>query len=110
MRDCPAVADSKPTQHGTMRLRDGRKLAYRCFGPEDGNPCLFIHNMLSGPAMLLPLMPHLEARGVRLICPVRPGFGESDVDEVCRDDPSQAPTRFARDAMDLLDHLGESRV
>ncbi len=110
VRDCPAVADSKPTQHGTMRLRDGRKLAYRCFGPEDGKPCLFIHNMLSGPAMLLPLMPHLEARGVRLICPVRPGFGESDVDEVCRDDPSQAPTRFARDAMDLLDHLGESRV
>lgn len=110
LRDRPEMARARATYHGSMRLQDGRKLAYRSFGPEDGKPCLFIHNMLSGPAMLLPLVPYLEDRGLRLICPLRPGFGESDVDEVCRADPSQAPSRFAQDATELLDHLGLTRV
>lgn len=110
VRDRPQVASQGPTHHGDMWLRDGRKLAYRTFGPETGKPCLFIHNMLSGPAMLSPLVPHLEALGLRLICPLRPGFGESDLDDACVADPALAPTRFAQDAAELLDHLGLTRV
>ncbi|SFL01568.1 Pimeloyl-ACP methyl ester carboxylesterase [Shimia haliotis] len=110
VRDRPEMAQTCPSEHGVLHLRDGRRLAYRCFGPEDGKPCLFIHNMLSGPATLVPIVPFLQTLGLRLICPLRPGFGDSDLDQVCLADPAQAPTRFAEDAVHLLDHLGLGRV
>ena len=91
-------------------LPDGRKMAYRCFGPEQGLPCLFIHNMLNGPNFPDALIREIHRLGLRLICPIRPGFGSSDPDPVSRRHPREAPDRFCADMSAFLKHLGHRRL
>lgn len=66
-------------QHAlTMRLKDGRQLAYAEYGRPDGFPLMLLHGT---PGCRLWFTDNDEtalALGLRLIAPDRPGFGLSD--------------------------------
>lgn len=101
-----------PESGGTrvFTLPDGRKMAYQIYGPAQGAPCLFIHNMLNGPNFPEDVIRDLHRLGLRFICPIRPGFGTSDMDSVSKKQPGKAPDRFAADMQSFLKHLGCARV
>ena len=105
-----AASDGTGREDHLFLLPDGRKMAYRCFGPDRGLPCLFIHNMLNGPNFTPALVQEMHQMGLRLICPVRPGFGNSDPDPVTKTHPKEAPERFCADMTAFLKHLGHARV
>jgi len=60
-----------------LTLPDKRQIAYRSFGPDDGKPFVFFHGFQLGPFLTPALIRGLEAEGIRLIAPSRPGFGET---------------------------------
>ena len=98
------------TRDRAFTLPDGRKMAYHLFGPTDGTPCLFIHNMLNGPNFTSGLIDDLHRLGLQFICPIRPGFGTSDLDPVSKRRPEEAPDRFCADMVPFLKHLGCSKI
>lgn len=62
-----------------LTLPDGRKLAYAEFGKPDGYPVLYFHATPS--SRLEPLFlgdDYFYQLGLRVICPDRPGMGDSD--------------------------------
>ena len=91
-----------------LTLRDGRKLEYFILGPEDGKP-LLLFDALSGSSIDLLGWPkqyleHLEAYGVRLVMPCRPGIYRSDFKKL------KSLRDFAPDLEELIDHLGFEKV
>jgi pimeloyl-ACP methyl ester carboxylesterase len=62
-----------------LTLPDGRKLAYAEFGKPDGYPVLYFHAAPSSRLEPLFLGDDIFSRfGLRVICPDRPGMGQSD--------------------------------
>jgi pimeloyl-ACP methyl ester carboxylesterase len=86
---------SQPPQ--LVRLPDGRQLAFACYGPRDGVPCLVLSGMPGSrlaPAWAFPDA-LLAERGVRLLGIDRPGYGGSD--------PNPRPTALGvADDLDVL--------
>jgi pimeloyl-ACP methyl ester carboxylesterase/DNA-binding CsgD family transcriptional regulator len=107
--DGPTPSATTGSDH-VFTLPEGRKISYRIFGPDHGAPCLFIHNMLNGPNFPPQVVKQLHRLGLKLICPLRPGFGSSDLDPVAKRHPAEAPDRFCADMLPFLKHLGYSRV
>jgi pimeloyl-ACP methyl ester carboxylesterase/DNA-binding CsgD family transcriptional regulator len=89
---------------GTLRLPDGRQLAYEDSGAANGRPVLFVHNLLLGPSLTDPAIEVASRKGWRFIAPSRPGFGHSEPLPQLRE--GALIDAFARDAVRLLDHLG----
>lgn len=59
-------------------LPDGRRMAYRDYGPAGGRPALLFHDSM-GSSLALPSTDDIaSALDLRLIVPERPGFGQSD--------------------------------
>ncbi len=90
----------------TMTLPDGRRLDYHDQGPPNGAPVLFSHMGFGQLRWTGPMLKLAFKHGLRVICPVRAGYGQStpidqgaDVLEVTRDD-----TRA------LMDHLGIEKL
>jgi pimeloyl-ACP methyl ester carboxylesterase len=87
----------------TLRLPDGRVLAFRIWGDPDGHPLLFLHGT---PGSRLEFaIGHGSGRdlGLALVVPDRWGYGLTDVPRV-----ASLPT-FAADMAALMDHLGHRR-
>ena len=89
----------------TMRLRDGRRLAYAELGPPNGTPVVYAHGLLGsklrGPEAVTAV---LQALGVRWLVLYRPGFAGSDPQ------PGRVPLDFAADLTRVADHLRLERV
>lgn len=74
------VAQSLPrtvVTEGELRLDDGRRLGFATYGDPGGRPVLHFHG---SPSSRLEFRPNHEAaaeRGLRVICPERPGLGLS---------------------------------
>jgi pimeloyl-ACP methyl ester carboxylesterase len=87
----------------TLRLEDGRLLAWAEWGDPRGRPLLFLH-CSPGSRLFCPDEAATAAEGVRLITVDRPGYGSSD--------PSPDPTLldFGRDVVRLIDHLWLGQV
>lgn len=64
----------------TIPAPDGRRLAYREYGPAGGTPLIFIPGAGCGRLMRFGSDALLEDRGVRIISVDRPGLGASTVD------------------------------
>lgn len=81
-----------------MELRDGRRLAYRQWGPADGLPVLGFggtpHSGLDGLGREA-----AEASAVRLVVVERPGYGHSDFQ------PDRTLLDWPRDVAQLADEL-----
>lgn len=83
----------------TIKLIDGRKLAWLEFGKPDGKPCLYIHGF---PTCRLEggIAAQIAAElGIRLIAPDRPGYGASDYCE------QRKIGDWTNDVCALLDYL-----
>lgn len=93
------------TSRTTLMRGKSRLLDVVVMGPDDGRPILFIHGMLDGHGVNQVLRQGLERRSIRMICPVRPNFGNSSPDGEARD----APVRFATDLEAVMDHFGVAR-
>ncbi|MEZ5871925.1 MAG: alpha/beta fold hydrolase [Nitratireductor sp.] len=94
---------------GTLKsvtLQDGRRMDYHILGPENGRPVVFVHGMLDGVAITSVISRSLHKRGICLIAPVRPAFGNSSPLNVA---PTNAPDAFARDLDVLLQSCGVSQ-
>jgi pimeloyl-ACP methyl ester carboxylesterase len=87
----------------TLRLEDGRLLAWAEWGDPRGRPIVFLH-CSPGSRLFCPDETATAAAGVRLITVDRPGYGGSD--------PSPDPTMVAsaQDVIRLIDHLWLGRV
>ncbi|MGY1710870.1 alpha/beta fold hydrolase [Geodermatophilus sp. SYSU D00758] len=91
-------------REGSVRLRDGRTLAYAEWGDPDGRPVLGCHGSPSSRLEHHVEDPDAYRRwGVRLVVPDRPGFGRSDPQ------PGRRVLDWPDDAAQLLDHLGVDR-
>lgn len=85
-------------------LPDGRVLACTTMGPTDGLPVLQFHGAIGTPVRPCAQTERaLNAAGVRLILPQRPGFGASDPA------PGRTLRSWARDVEVLADALRLSR-
>ncbi len=96
----------EPRPFQTMQLRDGRRLDYLILGDPNGRPCFFFpldYGLIRWPATA-----EAEAarRGIRIIVPVRPGYGAST--PIRRGVPYLA--QVVEDMVALLDHLKVGRV
>lgn len=96
----------EPRTFRTMTLPDGRRMDYLILGDPDGRPCLFLpldYGLIRWPATA-----EAEAarRGIRVIVPVRAGYGAST------SLPGNAPylLQLVEDHVRLLDHLGVGQV
>ncbi|HWI06022.1 MAG TPA: alpha/beta hydrolase [Solirubrobacteraceae bacterium] len=66
------------TNEGSVTLRDGRVLSYAERGPADGFPVLHFHGLPTCRLELDYVEPEAyERRGLRVVCPDRPGIGAS---------------------------------
>ncbi len=92
-----------PLREGSIRLEDGRRLAFAESGDPAGMPVLFFHGNPGSRYMRHPddrLTYHL---GVRLITPDRPGYGLSDYQ------PDRTLLDFPSDIEQLANMLGLGR-
>src|SRR5262245_52528836 len=87
----------------TITLSDGRTLAYAEYGAPRGSPVFHFHGTPGSRLQGRLLDAAAVAANVRLICPDRPGFGESDFLKKRRF------LDWARDVRELADHLGIDR-
>jgi pimeloyl-ACP methyl ester carboxylesterase len=94
---------SRPSEHLTLGLRDGRTLGYAEYGAADGKPMFVFHG--SPGCRLQVRVAHAPAlaRGIRIVAPDRPGQGLS----------TRLPRReiadWPHDVRELADALGIGR-
>jgi pimeloyl-ACP methyl ester carboxylesterase len=88
---------------GTVRLPDGRVLAYEEYGDPAGFPVLSFHGGLSSRLDAAPAADTAAAMGVRLISPDRPGMGLSTYQ------PERRLIDWPADVAQLTDSLGLGR-
>jgi pimeloyl-ACP methyl ester carboxylesterase/DNA-binding CsgD family transcriptional regulator len=91
----------EPRPFRSMTLKDGRRLDYLILGDPDGRPCFFFP--LDYGLVRWPASAEAEAtrRGIKIIVPVRPGYGSST--SLRRGVPYIA--QIVEDMAALLDHL-----
>lgn len=80
-------------------LKDGREIPVNVFGSPDARPVLFLHGMLDSFIFNKALANKFDERGIRLIAPSRPGFGESPSAHTVE----TLPLDFAADIEQILD-------
>jgi len=91
-------ATASPKADGTIRLRDGRRMAYCEWGDLDGWPVVLLHGQ-PGSRLFCPDEEATQAAGTRLITIDRPGYGLSDPR------PGYAIMDWASDYVELADQL-----
>jgi DNA-binding CsgD family transcriptional regulator/pimeloyl-ACP methyl ester carboxylesterase len=90
----------------SLTMPDGRRMTYHDMGPSTGNPAVFSHMgscMVRWPRSMIRLAFELN---LRVICPIRAGYGHSDTIELTADPLDTAST----DTAVLLNTLGIQRV
>ncbi|MGY2067900.1 alpha/beta fold hydrolase [Blastococcus sp. SYSU DS0619] len=98
------MVEYTPPREDSIRLRDGRVLAYAEYGDPGGWPVLGCHGSPSSRLERHVEDPDAYRRwGMRVIVPDRPGFGRSDPH------PGRRVMDWPDDVAQLLDHLGVDR-
>ena len=90
-------------QDSTIRLPDGRTLAFTDLGAPAGPVVFYFHGAPTSRLDLAPFDADLRARGVRVIAPDRPGYGGSSPQ------PGRRLVDWPADVTALADHLGLDR-
>ncbi|MBV7257529.1 alpha/beta fold hydrolase [Pacificimonas sp. WHA3] len=106
-RVAPHLKPVAARRETSLRLSDGRSLAYVEHGDPDGRAVLFFHNMLYGCYLTDKCAAACVERGWRVIAISRPGFGLSDP---VKAEGRELVAQVTRDARALLDHLDIGRV
>lgn len=104
MSEVAEVADIGPSlPSGFAIRRDGGKVAFDAYGPQNGYPVFFLHGTPGSRVGVLPRPFELFRRRVRLIAIDRPGYGMSDRR------PDRDVAAAAEDVAAVADHLGLDR-
>lgn len=86
-------------QHNYITRDDGRKFYYEIHGAAYGKPALFLHGVVTGTKLSQKMLDFLIQENIKLICPHRAGFGNSDMN------PSKDKlNNFTDDIRHLLHH------
>lgn len=93
-------------QRHVIDLPDGRKLEYSDFGAQTGDVILWYHDQAFGDVWFKEPVHLAKRKKLRIIGPLRPGFGQTTIYEGEASDPR----KFAPDVRWLLDHLKIDRV
>jgi pimeloyl-ACP methyl ester carboxylesterase len=97
------IASSAITRHNSrlasVKLRDGRRLAYAEYGDLQGDPVLMIQPTTT-PTQPEPVRKAMAQCGLHVIAPYRPGSGLTD-----NRSPKDGPKALAEDYLELLDAL-----
>jgi pimeloyl-ACP methyl ester carboxylesterase/DNA-binding CsgD family transcriptional regulator len=106
--DVAAALRALPADPGTasLRLGDGRRLEWIEAGDPEGTPCLFMHGrygLVRWPAAAIAVA---AANGIRLIVPIRAGYGGSDPLPPATERLAGCVADYAA----VLDRLGCARV
>ena len=89
-------------QRQVVELPDGRQLEYSTFGAKKGACVLFHHDQAFGDVWFKEAVNEAIRLGLRVISPLRPGFGHTTVYA----GEASEPRDFAPDVRWLLDHEG----
>ncbi len=90
----------------TLEMPDGRRLDYHDMGPADGAPVLYSHMGYCMARWHEPMLRLAFREGLRIICPIRAGYGQSD-----NIDPKADVLQSTRDdTLHLLAHLKIDRL
>ncbi|WP_298361633.1 LuxR C-terminal-related transcriptional regulator [uncultured Litoreibacter sp.] len=90
----------------TLILPDGRRMDYHDMGPITGAPVLYSHMGYGLARWHEPMIKLAFTQGLRIICPIRAGYGLSE-----NIDPKADVLESTRDdTLHLLDHLGIDRL
>ena len=100
------VAYPRDDQRHILRLKNGRDIEYSIFGAAKGRTVLFYHDQAFGDVWFKEAVESAAAKGIRIVAPLRPGFGQTTLYE----GPASEPTEFAPDIRELLDHLGVGKT
>ena len=84
-----------------FRLQNGRDIDYAVFGDPNGQAVLFCHDQILGDTWFREAVEDARRQGLKIIAPLRPGFGRTTLYEGKFSDPR----KFAPDVAELLDHL-----
>ncbi|MEP2946450.1 MAG: alpha/beta hydrolase [Lentilitoribacter sp.] len=84
-----------------FKLPDGRGLETLIYGPENGEPVIFLHGMLGGMVISTELVKGFYEHNIKFIIPNRPSFGHSTP----YSDRESVPQQFALDLFHMLDTL-----
>lgn len=103
MNSLSPEAVRQPDRAATMTLADARTLAWSEWGPEAGQPVLFISGAGTAGSFAFGL-DLLDELNIRMIAPDRPGLGGSD------HDPGKTLLSVAGDISDLIVHLNLKNV
>lgn len=87
-------------QRQVLKLSNGRIIDYSVFGAETGDTLLFYHCQVFGDSWFPEAVEMARSAGLRIIAPLRPGFGQTTV----YDGPYCDPQVFSADVEELLDH------
>ncbi|MFJ9787107.1 alpha/beta fold hydrolase [Amycolatopsis sp. NPDC101161] len=79
-------------------------LAHDDLGPRDGHPVLLVHGHPFDRSMWRPQAGYLAERGYRVVTPDLRGYGDSDTEDT--GDTKTGLDVFAKDLVELADHLG----
>ena len=84
---------------GSVKLSDGRTLAFVQYGDPAGKPILYCHGGISSKSDVAFAQKYCEENGFLITSPDRPGIGDSDTQ------PKRTLLDWGRDSRELLDHL-----
>jgi len=84
-----------------LKLKNGREIDYTVFGDPNGQPVLFCHDQVLGDTWFCDAVEDAAGQGLKIIAPLRPGFGRTTLYKGRFSDPRV----FARDVAELLQHL-----
>ena len=88
------------TINQTLSLRDGRKLGFAEYGPQDGKPVIHFNGSGCSRLERPPQVEILDVLGIRFISTDRPGHGLSDPHD------NRTLSDWTNDVAELADHLG----
>lgn len=103
MNSLSLEAVRQPDRIAEMTLQDGRTLAWSEWGPEAGQPVLYISGAGTSGEFAFGL-DALEELNIRLIAPDRPGLGRSDFD------PDKTLLSVAGDFSELITRLSPAKI
>lgn len=83
----------------SLTLSSGKKIAFEEYGDPEGKPIFLFHGWPGSRLQGKRLHQLAQSFHVRLICPDRPGFGQSDFD------PCRKLLNYPHDIAQLADHL-----
>ncbi|WP_394338809.1 alpha/beta fold hydrolase, partial [Halopelagius longus] len=95
-----ARANAEPERRTETTASDGRTVAYAEFGDPNGDAALFFHGTPGSRVLGGLLAEAARERGVRLLCPDRPGIGGTDPL------PEGSLAERAADALAVADDVG----